>query len=83
MQYNMNKKQFQKNLYDLEYHEVLNYQNMSMILIGTFIISFILSNYPNESKVIIIFLSILVIIYFRYIFNKRLQEIRSKIKELK
>ncbi|MEK6841331.1 MAG: hypothetical protein AABX45_01925 [Nanoarchaeota archaeon] len=79
----MNKKQFQKNLYDLEYHEVLNYQNMSMILIGTFIISFILSNYPNESKVIIIFLSILVIIYFRYIFNKRLQEIRSKIKELK
>ena len=79
----MNKKQFQKNLYDLEYHEVLNYQNMSMILIGTFIISFILSNYPNESKVIIIFLSILVIIYFRYIFNKRIQEIRSKIKELK
>jgi c-di-AMP phosphodiesterase-like protein len=70
-------------LNDLDYHEVLNYQNISMILIGTFIVSVILSKYPQESKIITIFLSVLLIIYVRSIYHKQMEQIKNKIRELR
>lgn len=43
-------KNIQKNLYDLEYNKKLNFQNVIFILIGTFIISFTLSDYSLSLK---------------------------------
>ncbi|MEW6062862.1 MAG: hypothetical protein AB1571_00620 [Nanoarchaeota archaeon] len=79
----MDKGLIQKNLYDLEYNKVLNLYNITMVLIGTLIISIILSNYDQNTKVLTIFFSGLLSIYFRHIFNKELENIKGRMKTLK
>lgn len=77
----MDKAQLQKNLYDLEYNKILNFQNFLFILIGTAVISIFLSESLTNKTEILIFL-FLSFIYFKYSYDKKLNEIKLNIEKL-
>lgn len=76
------KKMLQKNLYDLEYTETLNRENTFIIIIATFVIGFVLSTFPLEQKLEVIFFSIILTWYVYYIHKKKLNAIKEKITSL-
>lgn len=71
-----------KNLCDLEYTKILNQYNMVMILIGTLIISVIISQIQQDTKVMIIIIAIFLITFFKRIFDKQLEEIKLRIENI-
>lgn len=77
----MNKKQIQKNLYDLEYNKILNFQNFLFILVGTAVISIWLSD-SIANKTILLLLLFLSFIYFKYSYDKKLNKIKINIENL-
>lgn len=76
------KKTIQKNLYDLEYTEALNRENTFVIIIATFVIGFVLSSFPLNQKVEVIFISIILILLVYYLYKKKLDLIKEKISNL-
>lgn len=78
----MNKKQIQKNLYDLEHNEILNKQNTLVITIATFVIGFFLGSFSVASKIVVLAGSGFFFIYVRDRYNKELDSIKQKISNL-
>ncbi len=78
----MNKKQIQKNIYDLEHNEILNKQNTLVIIIATFVIGFLLGSFSFASKIAILVSSGLLFIYVRGRYKKELNSIKEKISNL-
>lgn len=74
----------EKNILDLEYNLLLNKQNIALILVGTFIISVLLSeNFPKGiSKIGFVIILFLLGLIFLVYYSKKLEEKVIEIKSL-
>ncbi len=78
-----------KNIYDLEYNKIINYFNVFMVILGTFLITFWIVFTSSWKFWLIIYIKLLVsagIILLGFVgwtfFNNKLEEIKTKIKGL-
>lgn len=82
----INKKLKIKNIKDLEYNHLLSKQNIALVLVGTAIISVILTpELPlgqNLTKVDLIFVLFLTFIGFLLYFSKKLEDKTEEIKNI-
>ena len=82
----MDEKSKLKNLKDLEYNHIISKQNVSFVLVGTAIISVMISD-PNllpsdlSKSDLILFFILAGIVFFLY-FGRKLNEIEEEIKRL-
>ena len=78
-----------KNIYDLEYNKIINHFNAFMVILGTFLITFWIAVNPLWNFWLIMNIKLLIsvgIILIGFVgwalFNNKLKEIKTKIKEL-
>ncbi len=82
MHYKMEKKDIRKNIKDLEYANLLNKESIILVLIGTAVVSVILTPHTvlNIAKIWLIAVLTAFFIVMTVLYNKRLNKIREEIQ---
>ncbi len=80
----VDQKQKEKNVKDLEYNHLLNKQNISLVLVGTFIISVVLTeklplNFAKTDLLVFLFASAIGLLLY---FGRKLEDKANEINNL-